>query len=246
MSSRRTEWRCSFAACRRPAKFANSPRMLFVASMLSVVVGGDAFADTVYDGGAPNQASITFADSDYSYSAAATVATFGGSGVTFNGMSWFGAYSQGMMGSDAFTLSIYADASGNVGTLLDTVSLGGGSRTPGGHLVMGLNRYDYEYNSTFTPISLGAGSYFFALSDTQTPNFGSFWGWEETSGGAQAGGASYASSSGWLPSSSVNLAFELTSTVPLPSGEWLMLSGLGALGAFARRRRTSTGGAAGL
>jgi hypothetical protein len=200
-----------------------------------LAASGAALAATVvYDGGAPNQYDAYYGDTRNEFTEAATIAVISGE-TSFNGMSWWGAYNPNTASaSDTFTLSIYADVGGSVGTLLDTVTLGGGSRVATGQTVTSCCA-EYEYTAMFSPLTLGPGSYFFALSDS--PTTGGYWAWETTSGGPQAGGADYDQPTGtWLYHADENLAFNLTSTVPLPAAAWLLLSGLGGLGAFARRR----------
>jgi len=199
-----------------------------------------ALSAIVYDGGAPNQFTGYWAGTNWDYPTAATKATFAAP-VTFSGMNWWGVIApwngrNGAASGDAFTLSILEGSGSTPGAVLHTISLGSGAASATGNLVA-FALPEFSYSSTFVPVTLGAGAYYFALSNAYNANDGSVWGWETTQTGS--GGASYLTSVGWQEDVDENLAFNLTGPeqgrVPVPPTALLFATGLAAAARLRRR-----------
>ena len=221
--------------------------------LLSLAAAANA-SPIIYDSGKPEQSGGYFADSRTPYTqAAASFGTYNAAGATgsivVDGINWWGFYSNFYAGgstaaapADSFTLNIYNYGMGAPGTLVDSVSLGGGNRTSTGRTVTPPSRpaaNEYAYSASFTGVNLSAGYYYFALSDHTTS--GGNWALEFNSSDSGPGGASYDDqTSAWIPSNDINFPMQLTGvaipSTPIPGTLWLMLSGVAGLGAFARRR----------
>jgi hypothetical protein len=196
-----------------------------------------AQAGVVFNGGAPDQLNGYFADTNNSYTAAATIATLS-SNVTFNGINWWGGFypNAGTTGNDAFTLQILSNNSLNPGSVLDTVVLGSGNGTLTGATLLG--NPEYSYQASFAPITLTAGSYFISLSNSYNATSDS-WIWETTSNGPQLNGALF-NGTNWYYQAGESLAYNLTGTpssVPEPAS--IALLGIGLLAMSLGRRRNS-------
>ena len=102
---------------------------------------------------------------------------------------------------------------------------------------------EYAYNTTFTGVPLTAGTYWLTIQNTQAETLGT-WG-IETSDTSQTV-LWFDGSSSVLLSLNGGAAFNLTGVeglvapVPLPAALPLFVSGLGAAGLLARRKRSKT------
>jgi PEP-CTERM motif len=234
-----------------------------ISALAIALASFSAQAGVVYDGGNPNQVIGFFGESDFNYTIAATQAKLS-TAVTSNSMTWWGsAFDYGGANinnpaQDNFTLTIYAGGNPTPGSLLDTINLGTGNGVATGNLIFG-TAPEYVYNASYSNLTLGAGNYFFGLSNSNNyfTNNGSdcssyglcnnIWIWETTSGGSQLAGASYsASPPGWQVNSggsyTENLAFKLNynqnqSPVPEPLTYAMLLAGLGLIGFTTLRRK---------
>lgn len=207
-----------------------SPIMLAV-SLVFAAAAAQA-ATVVYDGGTPDQLNGYFADTNFTYSAAATRFDLA-SATQFDGMTWWGN-SVAAPGATSFSAAIYADGGGTPGMLLIGLTLASLAETSTGQLMFGYPETRYDGQFSGGPIVLGAGSYYMSLSATHPGT--DTWFWETTSNGPLLGGASYFSpSTSWQSYPDENLAFQLTA-VPEPETWGMLLAGLGVLGALKRRR----------
>jgi hypothetical protein len=227
-----------------------------VAVVLIVSVGGTAnAASVIYDGGSPAQGGAILADSRTEDTQAAPLVSTYGDAFMVDGIDWWGVYSNFSAGgstapapTDAFTLNIYKYQSGDPGALVDSISLGGGNRTATGKTVRlpaGPAANEYAYSASFAGVNLAPGYYYFALGDTTAS--GGNWALEFNSseGGPGIGGASYDQGLGiWSPTFATNFPIQImgvatTPVVPIPAALWLMISGLGGLGALGSRARSA-------
>lgn len=212
----------------------NFPRIIALAAtfFLSAVAVADML---IVDGGEPDQVSAFLADSNHELTIAATRFTLTETS-TFDRLLWWGIYypNGAAPAADGFTLTLYADNAGVPGSTLVSVGLGNVQREATGNTVVAWNEYAYAANFSLT--TLNAGDYFIGLGNAHIGS--DLWGWETTSGGLQAGGASYHAPSGtWQVDASENLAFGLY----LPEPDSLALFGIGAVvlvcGQFLRKSR---------
>jgi len=211
-----------------------------------------ARADTVvYNGGAPDQGGITFAESTFSFVAAMNF-TLPAGVTSINDANWWGGCFSGSGvdscgSSPSFTLSIYSDSGGSgPGALITSFPVGGANQTATGNTIggaIGSGGFDeYSYSASFAPISLTPGTeYWFALTGTTGPDNLSFG--IETTSTAPDGAQQY--TMGIFPApptwhlQTEQGAFELTDTVPEPSTWAMMLLGFAGLGFLAYRKRAA-------
>lgn len=201
-----------------------------------------AAAAVVFDGGAPNQSILYYADTSQNYVIAGTQVTFAAP-VTFDAMTWWGGYVYGATGAtDDFLFAIYEPSPILPSAApLVSVDLGAVTRTATGAVVGGTND-EYRYDASFASITLAAGTYYLTLSNREPS--ASIWGWETTSGGPREGGLQYISPPGnWSSRDGINLAYQLAATptvpIPEPATGWMLAVGLLAIGARMQRRARS-------
>jgi len=208
----------------------------------AALLGSQAGAAVIFDGGLPDQRNAFYADTRFSNgtaSAAKFVLTADAS--TVKDAHWWGtcASTDGCAPGN-FTLSFYADAGGTPGELIEQRIVGDAGQVATGSLIASSSSFrEYAYSAAFEPIDLTAGTtYWFAISNS--PAFGGFWAWETT---AELSGpfVQFQVATGWVLSSSSDsrgLAFYLTddpvTRVPEPATAALFGFALAGL-VFARR-----------
>jgi len=207
--------------------------------LLALTIGGWAHGQAaVYSSGSPNQGTIWYGDVSNSSATEAAAEFTLSSGATINQMSWWGGFTTAgaASSSDAFSMSLYSAAGGQVGSLIATVNLGNAGETSTGKLIQASP--EYAYNASFASIVLGSGTYFIGLQRSGGPGV---WGWESANG---AGLEAYLNSSGmWgynTTGANLNLAFSLGGTLsPAPEASTSLMLALGllAVGFSAVRQR---------
>ena len=205
-------------------------RIAFVA--LAVVGGAKAAAadPIVYDGGAPNQYTIYFADQSDPYTADAESFVLQPGQTTVTDAHWWGGCLSAECSPGDFTISFYNDNAGAIGSLIQSYSVGNANPIATGLLIDFVPEYSYDV--TFAPLVLSAGiPYWFAISNSTA---GLAWG-QETTGGA-GGHWQYVTGTGWTAQPD-DLAFYLTGTSAVPEPATLALLGIGGIVATLRRRR---------
>ena len=208
---------------------------LAVATILSMFAT-QSEAEVVFDNGAPDQSGGYYADSNYEYTIAATRIQVAPSGLTFNGMNWWGGYAYGnsLPGSESFTLVVFNPAM----TFLESRPIENLARQATGSSIQG-SYTEYAYGGDFAEVALSAGDYFIGLSNAQTgPDI---WFWERTSLAPMFGERTFYSPLGtWTDNPTRALAFQFTQSVPEidPAGMGSILALVGSsLGILERRRR---------
>lgn len=192
-------------------------------------------AATLYDSGVALtriNAALSSDAADPSAPLGAQKATFA-TDVALTGAQWTGAYSNASSGlpSDAFTLDIYSDVADAPGA------------APIGSAAMIANRVltpitfagsaVYEYDSVFTALGLGAGTYWFAVTN-DTTGANTPWSWTLDATGSPGDGY-FAGQPGLVIDFDLTLfGDEVAATVPLPASLPAMASALLLLGIWRR------------
>jgi MYXO-CTERM domain-containing protein len=221
---------------RLPGQCLNKSRIGIGLICLLVLSVGAHAQSTVASCGAPNQSTVWYADvSNASSVSAAAEFTLAGP-ATVNQLSWWGGFTQANVASasDSFSMNIYSDTGGTVGSVIATVNLGNAGEATTGSLIQ--SSPEYSYNASFASIALGGGTYFLALQRSGGPGI---WGWESANPTAQCSQAYQNSAGAWSYNPSVALAFSLDGTVtvvPEPRASLMCALGLLAVGLLAGRR----------
>lgn len=193
-------------------------------------------AATLYDSGITSADVNILSISDVSApseSRVAQQATFA-TDVAINGAAWTGAYAPPSLGapaSDAFTLNIFADVANAPGAALISSTAMSVNRTDSATVASNLPVFEYE--STFSALSLGAGTYWFTVTNDMT-GIPQNWFWSGSFGGPGDGFIEF--------QSGLNADFDLTlsgnevmTPVPLPASLPMLAGALLLLGVWRRR-----------
>ena len=206
-----------------------APLLAFAAKTLGAVV---------LDGGAPNQQLLFASQAGTAFQTATTEVVLRGS-ASFDSLVWWGGYSAGAASpTDDFQLLVYSAANPFPAAPVVDVNLGTGDPVVTGQ-VLPFGGVEYRFASSFSSISLAAGTYYFGIQRSGGDPM-SVWGWEQTSAGFQLGGGSVLPSGAFTPMATENLAFQAigeVGAVPEPSTYLLMAAGLATLVVLGRRRR---------
>jgi hypothetical protein len=196
------------------------------AGLLALTVCGWAHGQAaVYSSGSPNQGTIWYGDTSNSPATQAAAEFTLSRGASINQASWWGGFTQAgaASASDAFSMSLYSGAGGQVGSLIATVNLGNAGETATGKLIQASP--EYAYNASFASIVLGSGTYFIGLQRSGGPGV---WGWETAN--AMGLEAYENAAGGWAYNQNVNLAFSLGGTLSLaPEASTSLMLVLGLL-----------------
>lgn len=209
---------------------------------LFLLTAASARADVIYTNGSPQLVPVQaqgalFADAgNPGFSAAADDFILQGGLNTIRDIHWWGVYS-GTLVSDNFSINIYNNNAGTVGTLAAAVNIESLVKTNTGSTLSGLTLFSYD--AVVSPITLQAGlTYWLGISNASGITNGNGWAWAESntfSGSARQ----FSSNSGtWGNSVNDSLAFNLTNDIPEPSSVILaILGGLGLIAAGWMRRQ---------
>lgn len=212
------------------------------AALLAVGLAAPIQAAVVFDGGAPDYGNGLLATSWIfePNGAAATQFTVSGGGLSFNGISWWGAYNyfgnpeqphSVLDALNVFTFNLYSVIDGLPGNLLKSIGLGTGigaidpaspEADPEGQFTR-----VYRYNANFSEESLADGTYYASLSNAyafdQFPededNVSYDWYWSATADGNP--GAAYYDFGEWVSGDDeevFGLAFQLLGDLPTNDG----------------------------
>ena len=142
---------------------------VFAAGMLAFGCITSASATSViYDGGAPDQGGQIF-------SFVAQTFTLAPGGTVVTGANWWGGcFPATTCSGSSFQLTIWSDNSGQLGSILNSIPVGGANETATGNLIGGAGGWnEYAYTTTFAPISLTAGTtYWFGIDQTAAESLG--------------------------------------------------------------------------
>jgi hypothetical protein len=171
-----------------------------------------------------------FADTGSPFNAAADDFSLAAGSNVIRDIHWWGTY--GGTPSDAFSINIYNNNAGTVGSLLTSVNVVSLVRTATGSTIN--DRAMYAYDAVVSDIVLTpATTYWLGISNTSGGSGSSAWAWVTS---ANSGNARQFSSGIWGNSTNKALAFNLTNDVPEPSTYVLAAMGVAALLAFKRRK----------
>jgi hypothetical protein len=159
-------------------------------------------------------------------------------GVTIGQVSWFGAAdSNPTLPFSAFNIEFFGDSSGTPGTLLTNITIASPAIVDTG-LINFYGNTVLRFSTTIPDVVLGAGTYYFSVSDSGPNNF--VW----ASSNLSNGGFYRVNNGPWNDLSSdpnrASQAFSLegdTAVTPLPAALPLFATGLGALGLLGWRRK---------
>jgi hypothetical protein len=153
---------------------------------------------------------------------------------------WTGAYFNNTLPTDNFSVRIFGDSGGNPTVNPIDVLAGAITRTDAHTTLFGREVYDYSI-SLSTPLTLGAGTYYFSVIDSPTSD-AFFWAVVSDTGGnfwvrdTPLPGVWIENNSPPTPS---EMAFSVEGTaVPVPSSVWgglVLFAGLGLVTALRRR-----------
>ena len=224
-------------------------RNLSIAGLLMgfaiLVVGTrSADADVIYDGGSPllspaiAQGALFSDTGNFNFSNAADQFSLSAGLTTVRDIHWWGTYGE-TPGLDEFSIAIYNDNGGTVGSLASFVSITSLHRESTTTTING--RTMYAYDATVSAVTLAPSTtYWLAIQNTSGFTGNNAWAWVIS---ANTGNARQYSSidATWGNTTNKSLAFNLTNDIPEPSSSLLAATGLAAL-FFLRRRKSHASG----
>jgi hypothetical protein len=221
---------------------ARLSQAIAVAAIVAIFSAPRCGAEVVYDNGPPNRLQGYFASTlnPNGWVTSATKIHVGNSGLSFNGLNWWGGYYpiNGLPTTESFTLSVFNP---NL-SLVEARAIEGLSRQSTGYRIQSGSEgwYEYAYSGGFDRVDLSEGDYYVGLSNAESGNPDSYWFWECTSAAAIFEQRSYNAIDRFWSSSGNPLAFQATlSAVPEidPAGMGSVLALVsGVLGLLERRR----------
>ncbi len=220
-----------------------SPRKVFLplfVCLVGVAYSAPSSADVIYNNGSPLLApaiaqGAMFADpGNPGFSEAADDFALPVGMNVIRDIHWWGTY--GATPSDDFTINIYDNNAGTVGTLNTAVNIVSLNRTNTGLTING--RAMYLYDAVVSDIALTPSTtYWLGISNDTGASGSSGWAWviAANSGNSRQYSTTNAA---WGNSNNKTLAFNLTNTIPEPSTYVLAGVGLAALAIVRRRVRS--------